>query len=156
MTVEYGTFRTQFRDRGHAASYDRTRFGGLVRALRELRWRRALRRLLREVAPVEGLVLDLPCGTGRLAPLFREASIASVGADLSAPMLGEARRKGARFLLVGDAERLPLRDGAVDGVVSLRFMSHPPRDARGRILAEMARVARRFCLLYTSPSPRDS
>lgn len=148
MTVEYADFRRIFRDREHAARYDRTRFGGLFRSLNQRLWRRALRRLFREAAiGSHGFVLDLPAGTGRLVPLFVELGIEAVGADLSLEMLGEARRKGGERLLVGDAERLPFRDGAVDGIVSLRFFSHPPLEARERILAEMARVARRFVIV---------
>jgi ubiquinone/menaquinone biosynthesis C-methylase UbiE len=111
------------------------------------RWRRLIARLLGDVAPVRGFVLDLPCGTGRLASLFADLAIDGVGADLSTEMLSVARGKLHARLLVGDAERLPFRDDSFDGIVSLRFMSHPPAAERARILGEMARVARRFVLV---------
>jgi len=153
VAAGYERFRGLFRDSGHAADYDRTRFGGFFEGLNQRIWRRALARLLAAAAP-RGLVLDLPCGTGRLAPIFRRLGVEAVGADLSEAMLKVARSKGSALLLAGEAERLPLRDGAVDGVVSLRFLSHPPEEARARILREMARVSRRFVIVdlrYRNP-----
>jgi ubiquinone/menaquinone biosynthesis C-methylase UbiE len=144
--ADYSLFRRLFQDPRHAAIYDRTRFGGLLQRWNNRVWLRAVRRCLAHARP-EGAVLDLPCGTGRLARLFREMGIRQVGADLSLAMLALARSKGCGPLVVADAERLPLRDGAVDGIVSLRFLHHPLGPSRSRILAEMARVARRFVVV---------
>ncbi len=144
--TEYQGFRRLFRDPRHAGIYDETRFSGLGRALNNWIWLRAVRRCLEDVRP-QGIVLDLPCGTGRLAALFRTMGVRAVGVDLSLAMLARSRSKGEGALVEADAERLPLKDGAVDGVVSLRFLHHPRGDARARILGEMLRVARRFAIL---------
>src|SRR5262249_28006494 len=135
-----------FRDPRHAAAYDRTRFGSFLRRVNNRVWMRAVRRALDEVRP-EGPVLDLPCGTGRLAALFRAMGVRAIGADFSGEMLAIARSKGEGPLAMADAERLPFRTGSVDGIVSLRFLHHPQGEARARILAEIARVARRFAVL---------
>jgi demethylmenaquinone methyltransferase/2-methoxy-6-polyprenyl-1,4-benzoquinol methylase len=81
-------------------------------------WRRAT---LRELQALPGLpVLDLGCGTGRLA----EGAIADghhvVGVDVSAAMLRAAadRLVGRASLVQGSAFRLPFADAAFGGAVS--------------------------------------
>lgn len=94
-------------------------------------------------------VLDLCTGTADLAlalapPLGRAGRV--VGVDLSARMLrlgqSKVRRRaaGAVGLLRGDAERLPLPDGSVDGV-TIAFGIRNVRD-RARALGEVRRVLR--------------
>jgi ubiquinone/menaquinone biosynthesis C-methylase UbiE len=151
--TNYTVFRERFQDPNHAGDYDESRFGGLIRRLNNRVWLRTVRRCLEEVRP-EGYVLDLPIGTGRLTSTFREMDVSTIGIDLSMPMLALARAKGARWVVRANAERLPLRDGAVDGVVCLRFLHHPRDEARAAIFSEMARVARRFVILdygYRNP-----
>jgi demethylmenaquinone methyltransferase/2-methoxy-6-polyprenyl-1,4-benzoquinol methylase len=78
----------------------------------DVRWRRlavgslALRR--------DSAVLDLACGTGDLCRELESAGLAPVGVDLSFGMLAAARTDAP--LLQGDALRLPVRAGSVDGV----------------------------------------
>jgi demethylmenaquinone methyltransferase/2-methoxy-6-polyprenyl-1,4-benzoquinol methylase len=78
----------------------------------DVRWRRlavgslALRR--------RSLVLDLACGTGDLCRELHGAGLTPFGVDLSFGMLAAARTDAP--LVQGDALRLPVRDGAVDGV----------------------------------------
>ena len=78
----------------------------------DVRWRRlavgslALRRGSR--------VLDLACGTGDLCRELDAAGLTPFGVDLSFGMLAAARTDAP--LVQGDALRLPVRDGAVDGV----------------------------------------
>ncbi len=97
----------------------------------------------------DGVLLDVPVGTGVFtAPLYRrypEATI--IGVDCSMNML---RRAQARFqqrgvnnfhLLKADAAHLPVRDGAVDLVLSMNGW-HAFADKQ-RATAEMRRVLRR-------------
>ncbi|HUA94147.1 MAG TPA: ubiquinone/menaquinone biosynthesis methyltransferase [Acidimicrobiales bacterium] len=82
-------------------------------------------------------VLDLACGTGDLASLAGRCGYRTLGADLSWGMLEAGH---ARPVLQADASRLPLPDGALDGVVcgyALRNFA----DLAGS-LAEAARVLR--------------
>jgi demethylmenaquinone methyltransferase/2-methoxy-6-polyprenyl-1,4-benzoquinol methylase len=78
------------------------------------RWRR--RTIAALELPSGARVLDLGCGTGDLCEELRAAGDSPVGFDLSAGMLGAART--AAPLVRGDALRLPVPDGAADGVVS--------------------------------------
>jgi ubiquinone/menaquinone biosynthesis C-methylase UbiE len=91
-------------------------------------------------------ILDVGCGTGRTLAQLRAAFPGAelVGLDLSPFYLEEARRvvgPGVR-LVEGNAEAIPLPDAAVDAVVSVYLFHELPRNARRRVMAEMARVLR--------------
>jgi len=75
-------------------------------------WRRTAVRSLR--LPGGSLVLDLAAGTGDLCRDLQRAGHVPVGADLSWGMLAHARTTAP--LVQADALRLPLPDGAADGV----------------------------------------
>lgn len=86
-------------------------------------------------------VLDVGCGTGILTARLAEDLGADLvaGCDFSLGMLHQARERSATVgWCQGDALRLPVRDGAVEAVVSTEaFHWFPDHDAA---LAEMARV----------------
>jgi len=107
------------------------------------------------------LVLDLGGGTGRTALPVAAAGAAVIVADTSRGMLRRAAAKaraaghGRVWLLVADAEHLPLPTAAVDGVVCQGVLHHLP-DVAGA-LAESDRVLRRggwLCL--AEPDARGS
>ncbi|MBV1958165.1 class I SAM-dependent methyltransferase [Streptomyces sp. NEAU-PBA10] len=91
-------------------------------------------------------VLDAGCGTGRALPALRAAVGATgqvLGADLTEAMLAEAVRAGRReagALLLTDAERLPVRTGALDAVFAAGMISHLADPVAG--VREWARVVR--------------
>jgi demethylmenaquinone methyltransferase/2-methoxy-6-polyprenyl-1,4-benzoquinol methylase len=100
-------------------------------------WRR---RAVRSLGlPAGSKVLDLACGTGDLCRELAASGLRPVGVDRSAGMLAAARTSAP--LVRGDALRLPVPDGVVDGIVcgfALRnFLALDP------FLAECARVLRR-------------
>ncbi|MFL5797466.1 MAG: ubiquinone/menaquinone biosynthesis methyltransferase [Actinomycetota bacterium] len=117
------------------------------------RWRKAAVRALH--ALLDAPVLDLGCGTGRLAEgLARELRVrgrrfghgngtsAVVGIDVSLPMLLSARRRRSTpvELVQGSAFRLPFADSVFGGAVSafvLRNLDDLPAAFR-----ELARVLR--------------
>jgi demethylmenaquinone methyltransferase/2-methoxy-6-polyprenyl-1,4-benzoquinol methylase len=65
--------------------------------------------------PADSIVLDLACGTGDLCRVLVDAGYRPVGVDRSAGMLAAARTSAP--LVRGDALRLPMADGSVDGIV---------------------------------------
>ena len=94
-------------------------------------------------AGVQGaLVLDAPCGTGRLRARLAGRAHLCVGLDVSPAMLETARAAG-QPLVRGDLFRLPFADGAFDAVVCCRLLHHlsdpAALDAAAR---ELVRVAR--------------
>ena len=108
--------------------------------------------LLRRVWPGKDgeLVLDCPCGAGRLLPLLREGrGHRVIQADASWSMLEQARQRAVPPApgLLADALRLPFADRAVDGVVAFRFLHHLPPDLAEEAIAEACRVADRFVVL---------
>jgi SAM-dependent methyltransferase len=120
-------------------------------AQRDMARGRAESELLARVWPGRpgDLVLDAPCGTGRVAALLRERFGARVlPVDAAWAMLQQARASHQDTpLLRADALALPLRDGAADGVVLFRFLHHLPPELARRALAEACRVARRFVVV---------
>ena len=122
-------------DPERAASYGKR--PGTTRA--ELR---VLSRLLRRFPP-GGVLLDVPCGNGRLAPFLRGLGPrVLIGVDGSAAMAGEGRAE-YELTMAGDASRLPLRDATADLVVCMRLLHHFREAAdRRAILAELCRVSR--------------
>jgi ubiquinone/menaquinone biosynthesis C-methylase UbiE len=148
----YERARDRYRDVSVAEGYDSWRYEtprGRRRNRRDLAAiSRALEEAARRGAPV-ATALDLPCGTGRLAPLLADWGVAAAGADASLEMIRVARRKTGRRLSLFQcgADAIPIADGALDAVLTIRFLFHLDRESRRRILAEMRRVARRWVIV---------
>lgn len=93
-----------------------------------------------------GTVIDVGCGTGRAIPALREAvgpSGTVLAIDLTPEMLEEARPKcttARATLVLADARRLPLGDGAADAVFAAGLVTHLPDPVAG--FTELARVTR--------------
>jgi demethylmenaquinone methyltransferase / 2-methoxy-6-polyprenyl-1,4-benzoquinol methylase len=102
----------------------------------DVRWRKRATRAL--ALPAGSTVLDLAAGTGDFCRELRRGGLQPVGVDLSFGMLAAARTDAP--LVQGDALRLPVPDGSVDGVTcgfALRnFVALEP------FFAELARVVR--------------
>jgi demethylmenaquinone methyltransferase/2-methoxy-6-polyprenyl-1,4-benzoquinol methylase len=89
--------------------------------------------------PRTSTVLDLACGTADLCRDLGAAGYDAVGLDFSAGML--ARAHTASPLVRADAARVPVRDGAVDGI-ACGFALRNFVDL-GEVFTECARVLRR-------------
>jgi SAM-dependent methyltransferase len=85
-----------------------------------------------------GTCLEIGCGTGVRAATIRELGWTPVGVDLSAGMLRHAR--GRLPVARADAERLPVRDGALPTAVAV--LVHTDMPGYPAVLAEAARVLR--------------
>lgn len=112
----------------------------------DLRWKRRAVALLGRQA--DGIYLDCGAGTGDLARLMQQASggrARVVALDTSKPML-QAGHPGPRtHPVVGDAQRIPLRDGSIDSCVTgflLRNLPDLPAffAAVGRVLKPGGRL----------------
>ena len=93
-------------------------------------------------------ILDLPAGTGKLAPVFAALGGAVVACDISAQMLEIAQREypaaGCTDVVfhICDAERITVTlQQRFDVAVCLRLLHRVPSDTRARILAELAASA---------------
>ena len=95
--------------------------------------------LARRTGP--GVLLDVGCGTGRVAAHLAGLGVAVVGADLSGGMLAIARRLHPRLPLVqGSLARLPFADGGASGLLSWYSVIHTAPDDLPPVVAELARV----------------
>jgi ubiquinone/menaquinone biosynthesis C-methylase UbiE len=134
-----------------AASYDRLRFHSLGGRYKNFRVRRLLGQIL-SAYPSDGIVLDIPCGTGRIDTWLLDASRRVIAADISKAMLTVARQKAQpkgswlQFLRA-DARFLPLRSQSVDGVFCIRFLHLLDEPARLSVLRELARVTRQWVVV---------
>jgi len=104
------------------------------------------------------LVLDLPCGWGRLRPALVAAGWQVAGGDLSPLNLRRHRREGPGPLARLDLRQLPFRDRCADGVLCAYtswgyFATAQDNQAQ---LDEFARVLRPGGVLLLDLAGRDS
>jgi ubiquinone/menaquinone biosynthesis C-methylase UbiE len=104
-----------------------------------------LRRLL-EGTQLGERILDVPCGTGRLAALFGELGLRYSGCDAAHGMLLEARHS-CQQLVQGRLPELPFADQSFDSVICFRYLHHAPPVRQSAVLAELARLARRHLMV---------
>lgn len=138
---------THYQDVAVAERYDRERFSSLPGRVFNALEKRELCRAFASV-PKSATILDLPCGTGRLAEALLDEGYRVVGVDIAAPMLEVARRKLARFgdrfqVRVGDARDLAKREsGTYDVALCARVLMHFPLDEQITFLRSVARLAK--------------
>src|SRR3954465_12623282 len=154
----YDYKRDFYRSAQVAEDYDFHRFSTPERQKRNTRKWAAIRRALAGTTGVR-TILDLPCGTGRFTGALAREGYEIIGSDISLEMLqkaasvtaskpGEAgQQPGIRGYLQANAEKLPLRDDALDCVVCIRFMMHVDPATRVRMLREFRRVSRRWVII---------
>ncbi len=99
----------------------------------------AARALLDRLA-ADGLLLDLGCGPGRDLAWFEAQGARAIGADFSAGMLAEARKRTGFPLLQMDMRRLGFHDGSMQGIWCNAALLHLPRSEAALALKEMRRV----------------
>jgi SAM-dependent methyltransferase len=68
-------------------------------------------------APPDSLVLDLPCGWGRLCPYWRQRGWKVVGGDLSPSSLAIHAERNPIDLVRLDLRRLPFKDSVADAII---------------------------------------
>ena len=115
--------------------------------------------LLRRVWPGApgDMVLDAPCGVGRLTPLLMdELGVELVAADRCMSMISGQQTTGqtspcpqplAGLTVQADSLALPFADQSLDGTVMFRFLHHLPPDLAQIALAEACRVSRRYLVV---------
>ena len=103
-----------------------------------------------ENCPPDGVVLDIPCGTGRYFELVVAQGRRVVGADQSAGMAAQARARG----LAQSVEQIGLQElaqtAAFDGVLCIDAMEHVPPEDWPRVVDNLARALRAGGLLHLS------
>lgn len=105
-------------------------------------WARFGQRVLDLAGGGPARVLDVGCGPGRDVRWFAEQGTEVVGIDPSLGMLREARRRGCRRLVHGDARALPFQAGSFDAAWCMASLLHLPKANLPVALAETRRVLR--------------
>jgi SAM-dependent methyltransferase len=100
--------------------------------------------------PPGARVVDVGCGPGLDAALLAARGLRTVGVDFSLGMLrtGAVEFPGAR--VQGDARRLPLAAGCVDGVWAKASLLHLGRADALKALADIGRILRPGGVLFLS------
>jgi hypothetical protein len=127
--------------------------GEMEQSLRDLRWinkhwggQAMYRTLLKRFTPRS--IVDIGAGTCDLLEAATDVPL-RVGLDFNLAHLAYLRDGSRVHRVVGDAQRLPFRDGAVDLVTSSHFFHHFSPDENARILGESLRVARGVAMTDT-------
>lgn len=136
---------TRFSTPEAAARYARS-LGSTATHARELR---SISRALKAV-PAQSLVLDLPCGTGRLLPALVSWGFRVTEADSSLHMVEHARDlarkqalKTAEAFVVASVFETGFPDASFDAVISNRLFHHfREREVRRKALSELRRISR--------------
>jgi ubiquinone/menaquinone biosynthesis C-methylase UbiE len=87
-------------------------------------------------------IVDVGTGTSDLLDALTERHL-RIGLDFKIDHLLYLRRGSRVLRVVGDAHRLPFRDGAVDVVTSAHFFHHFSPEENAGILGESLRIAKR-------------
>jgi SAM-dependent methyltransferase len=98
------------------------------------------------------VILELPCGGGRITPALADAADFIIEADIAIGQIRYGRATSTvatpRAWMTASAFHIPLRDGAVDGSVCIRLAHHLPTPAeRERLFHELMRVSKRFVIV---------
>lgn len=151
--------------RDEVRDYERRRYRGLDQKLVDGRERSITRKLLAEAlgraergAPRGAarssppLVLDVPCGYGRLSVLALERGARIVAGDISLAMVERALQnlagrgsagQGTAGVVADLTKGLPFRGGVFEAALVMRLFHHLQRsEDRRAVLAEVARVVR--------------
>lgn len=107
---------------------------------------RVYRKLVKQFAPKS--IVDVGTGTSDLLESVASVPL-RVGVDFKIDHLLYMRNGSRVHRVVGDARRLPFRDGAVDLVTSSHFFHHFSPEENAGILDESLRVARNVAVTDT-------
>jgi SAM-dependent methyltransferase len=157
--------KTRYQSREYALQYmeaytDPRRLSDLYAVFVAWRERRLVERALRSVASDVALVLDLPAGTGKLAPIHEKFGYRVIAADASAEMLGTGlgvwkKDRQLAGMVQTDVRQTGFRSGSIDCTVCLRLMHRLPADIADEALRELARITRRFLIVSTAIRSRS-
>src|SRR3990170_666601 len=150
--------KTAYQSKAAAETYDRRRFKSLKGKWLDTREKRIIGELL-EYLPQGSQILDLACGTGRIAEYLLSRGYEVSAADISQEMLTVARERLKPFgesikFRQAEAENLPFEEKSFDSATCFRLMGHIPPETRVKILKELKRVTRGpFAVAYYLSEP---
>jgi SAM-dependent methyltransferase len=134
-----------------ARRYRRLYEGRLSKRLTTRRELSVLARILTRLGRTS-VLLDLPSGNGRVSEPLAASTDLLIEADMGRGQVVLGRQLAEwttpTTWMTASAFQIPLRDGAVEGVVCNRLIHHLPSvEERERLLRELLRVSRRFVVM---------
>lgn len=152
-------YQNQYQDLAAAERYNKAYSNKTEKRWSTRRELRLLERLL-GTQPHSEILLNIPCGGGRLSDRIAIATDRLIEADTAIGQLLYARQNSPlgepRLWMTASAFHIPFKNYSVYGAVCTRLCHHlPTADERERLVAELLRVARRFVIMtffdYYSP-----
>lgn len=143
-----------YKNQDIAREYDKVRFSSLAGRVFNNQERRIIRECFSNY-PRNTVILDLPCGTGRLAETLLESGLRVHGADISDEMLGVARERLARFgdrftTEVTDAMKLSGSEPQFDATLCARVLMHFPLETQIEFVRGVASMTRKTVVINHS------
>lgn len=123
------------------------------------RERKCIELALKCCKPRPVLILDVPCGTGKLTDIFLENDIPVVGTDISREMMDlidDKYRSNDRFqgLVRATITKLPFNDSSFECVTNLRLMHRIPQNEKREAILELKRISKKYIIVsYGLTSP---
>lgn len=141
-----------------AAEYDKERFSSIPGRVFNYLEKRIVVKCF-SLIPKRGKIVDLPCGTGRLAEALLSAGYRVHGVDISAAMLEVAKKRldswQADFTTqVADVRSLPSDRAIYDGALCARVLMHLPLDQQIVFLTNVAGLSRMTVVINHSLNSR--
>jgi SAM-dependent methyltransferase len=123
-------------------SYDRVAGDYAAQILDELKHKPFDRAMIDAFAEIacRGSVADVGCGPGHVGAYLAGCGVRTVGLDLSPGMCAIALKASSLPACAGDMTALPLRTGALSGLVCFYAVIHLDADQRAAAYREFARV----------------
>lgn len=155
MTTPIYEGKKRYQSLDVASAYDQIRFSNQKGKLTDKLEKKAIEKALKTTTISNGLVLDVPCGTGRMTELFLEKGFNVVAADISDAMMAHAIKRNDHFghkvkFTKADVEKLNFEDNSFDVVLTIRLMHHIPPELHLVVLRELWRVTRRWVIITFS------
>lgn len=141
-----------------AENYDKVRFSSLSGRIFNWLEKRYIKKAFQDNVPKESIILDLPCGTGRLAEVLLENNYKIIGIDASPAMLEVAKQKLKRFgdnfsTSVLDIFQIPPDTKAIyDAALCARVLMHFPLNEQIKFLSGVAQLTKNQIVLTQSLS----
>lgn len=134
-----------YQSRASAVEYDKVRFTSLSGRVFNFLEKRAIAKCFSGLAKGKTIV-DIPCGTGRLAETLLNAGYKVHGMDISAEMLEVAKKRlkfaDSRFTTeVADAKKTDGEHASYDAALCARVLMHFPLAGQIEFLKGVARLS---------------
>ncbi|MDD4871075.1 MAG: methyltransferase domain-containing protein [Kiritimatiellae bacterium] len=144
-------YQEQYHDIVQAEDYNKAYKQKLFKRMSTAREYSILQRLLRSQGHC-GVILDLPCGGGRLSPQIAPFTDLLVEADIAEGQVFYGKRNLSlntpQIWMTASAFHIPFRNESFDGTVCCRLCHHlPTAKERQRLIKELLRVSKRFVIM---------